>query len=84
MTLPFLFLLSSNRASCCLRNTFQYTICPIYDSFFLLSKVDIVKGEVERQRLEREELEMELDAVKQQMNNVKKGDTDIRRLKGII
>ncbi|PON49199.1 Kinesin-like protein [Parasponia andersonii] len=43
----------------------------------LENKVDIVKGEAERQRLQREELELELHAVKQQTQNVE--NADIRR-----
>jgi len=41
----------------------------------------MVKGEAERQRLQREELELELHAVKHQMQNVKSGDADIKRFK---
>ena len=51
---------------------------------FLLFKVDIIKGEAERQRLEREELEMELDAVKNQMHSVKSSATEMKRLEAVI
>ncbi|XP_054777208.1 kinesin-like protein KIN-12D isoform X2 [Prosopis cineraria] len=44
----------------------------------LENKVDIVKGEAERQRLQREELE--LHAVKHQMQNIRNADADMRRL----
>lgn len=33
----------------------------------MISKVEFVRGEAERQRLQREELEMELEAVRNQM-----------------
>ncbi|EPS64519.1 hypothetical protein M569_10262 [Genlisea aurea] len=42
-------------------------------------KVDIVKGEAERQSLQREELELELLGVKEQMQNVESKDLDIKR-----
>ncbi|CAL0331344.1 unnamed protein product [Lupinus luteus] len=42
----------------------------------LENKVDIIKGEAERQRLEREDLELELHAIKDQMQNA---DADMRR-----
>lgn len=42
-------------------------------------QVDIVKGEAERQRLQREELELELHTVKQQFQNVNNSDTEMRR-----
>ncbi|XVF01191.1 hypothetical protein REPUB_Repub04eG0067300 [Reevesia pubescens] len=45
----------------------------------LENKVDIVKGEAEHQRLQREELESELHAVKVQMQNVKNADADMKR-----
>ncbi|XP_062092244.1 kinesin-like protein KIN-12D [Humulus lupulus] len=45
----------------------------------LENKVDIVKGEAERQRLQREDLELELHAVKQQTQNVENADADMRR-----
>lgn len=38
-----------------------------------------MKGEAERQRLQREELEMELHAVKHQMQNFKNADADLKR-----
>ncbi|KAJ7967416.1 Kinesin [Quillaja saponaria] len=44
----------------------------------LENKVDIIKEEAERQRLQREELELELDAVKQQMQNVVNADADMK------
>ncbi|XP_019437476.1 PREDICTED: kinesin-like protein KIN-12D isoform X1 [Lupinus angustifolius] len=45
----------------------------------LENKVDIIKGEAERQRLEREDLELELHAMKDQMQNVTNADADMRR-----
>ncbi|KAH6772638.1 hypothetical protein C2S51_011042 [Perilla frutescens var. frutescens] len=45
----------------------------------LEQKVDIVKGDAERQRLQREELELELLAVKEQMQKVKGNDSDVKR-----
>jgi kinesin family protein 15 len=42
-------------------------------------KVNILKEEAERQRLQREELELELHAVKDQMQNVKNTDSDMKR-----
>ncbi|EYU37720.1 hypothetical protein MIMGU_mgv1a000013mg [Erythranthe guttata] len=45
----------------------------------LEQKVDIVKGEAERQRLQREELELELLGVKEQMQNLQSNDSDIKR-----
>ncbi|KAK7319825.1 hypothetical protein RJT34_04553 [Clitoria ternatea] len=45
----------------------------------LENKVDIIKGEAERQRLQREDLEMELHSVKDQMQNVRNADGDMRR-----
>lgn len=47
-------------------------------------KVDIVKGEAERQRLQREELETELHTVKHQMQNVENVDADMKRSGAII
>ncbi|KAF4366869.1 hypothetical protein F8388_013934 [Cannabis sativa] len=44
----------------------------------LENKVAIVKEEAERQRLQREELELELHAVKQQTRNVENADADMR------
>ncbi|TKY59130.1 Phragmoplast orienting kinesin 2 [Spatholobus suberectus] len=45
----------------------------------LENKVDIIKGEAERQRLQREDLELELHALKDQMQNVRNVDGDMRR-----
>ncbi|KAK4437834.1 Kinesin-like protein KIN-12D [Sesamum alatum] len=45
----------------------------------LEQKVDIVKGEAERQRLQREELELELLGVKEQMHTMENNDSDIQR-----
>ncbi|KAL9670442.1 hypothetical protein QQ045_007994 [Rhodiola kirilowii] len=45
----------------------------------LEDKVEMVKGEAERQRLQREELEIELHALKNQMLSVESCNTDIRR-----
>ncbi|GER50419.1 kinesin motor family protein [Striga asiatica] len=45
----------------------------------LEQKVDIVKGEAERQRLQREELELELLGIKEQMQNIKSNDSDLKR-----
>jgi Mg2+/citrate symporter len=42
-------------------------------------KVNILKEEAERQRLQREELELELHAIKDQMQNVKNTDSDMKR-----
>lgn len=44
LTVSFLFLLSSNRTLCRLCNTFQYTICPIYDTFFCFLRSTLSKG----------------------------------------
>ncbi|KAK4789861.1 hypothetical protein SAY86_017165 [Trapa natans] len=44
----------------------------------LENKVDIVKGEAERQRLLREELETELQLVKNQMEKFRNADADMR------
>ncbi|XP_027191010.1 kinesin-like protein KIN-12D isoform X2 [Cicer arietinum] len=46
----------------------------------LENKVDIIKGEAERQRLQREDIEMELFALKDQMQNLGNADGDIQRL----
>ncbi|KAL3033286.1 hypothetical protein AAZX31_02G129700 [Glycine max] len=45
----------------------------------LENQVDILKGEAERQRLQREDLELELHALKDQMQNVRNVDGDMRR-----
>lgn len=45
----------------------------------IIHKVELLSGEAERQRLQREELESELHAVMQQMHNVKKFDADMKR-----
>ncbi|XP_011088306.1 kinesin-like protein KIN-12D [Sesamum indicum] len=45
----------------------------------LEQKVDIVKGEAERQRLQREELELELLGVKEQMHTMENNDSDVKR-----
>ncbi|XP_057787421.1 kinesin-like protein KIN-12D [Salvia miltiorrhiza] len=45
----------------------------------LEQKVDLVKGDAERQRLQREELELELLAFKEQMQNVRSNDYDVKR-----
>ncbi|XP_015944937.1 kinesin-like protein KIN-12D isoform X1 [Arachis duranensis] len=45
----------------------------------LENKVDIIKGEAQRQRLQREDLELELHALKDQMQNVRNADTDMKR-----
>jgi kinesin family protein 15 len=42
-------------------------------------KVNILKEEAERQLLQREELELELHAVKDEMQNVKNTDSDMKR-----
>lgn len=58
---------------------------PWYNIFLFLDttshfvKVGIIKEEAERQRLQREELEMELHNVKQQMLGVKSSDADVKR-----
>lgn len=44
-----------------------------------IPQVDLVKGEAERQRLQREELELELLAFKEQMQNVQCNDSDVKR-----
>ncbi|KAK6916496.1 Kinesin motor domain [Dillenia turbinata] len=46
----------------------------------LENKVDLVKGEAERQRLQREELELELHGVKHQMENFRSSDAEMKRL----
>ncbi|XP_076945663.1 kinesin-like protein KIN-12D [Bidens hawaiensis] len=46
----------------------------------LESQVDMVNGEAERQRLQREELEVEFQAFKQQIHTVQSNDSDIKRL----
>ncbi|RXH88151.1 hypothetical protein DVH24_042222 [Malus domestica] len=48
----------------------------------LENKVDIVKGEAERQRLYGEELELELHAVKHQMQYVENANADMKRYLG--
>lgn len=40
----------------------------------------MVKGEAERQRLQREELEVEFQAFKQQINSAKSSDSDMKTL----
>ncbi|KAL0334808.1 UNVERIFIED_CONTAM: Kinesin-like protein KIN-12D [Sesamum radiatum] len=45
----------------------------------LEQKVDFVKGEAERQRLQREELELELLGVKEQMHTMENNDSDVKR-----
>ncbi|KAL5127457.1 Kinesin-like protein KIN-12D [Glycine soja] len=45
----------------------------------LENQVDILKGDAERQRLQREDLELELHALKDQMQNVRNVDGDMRR-----
>jgi len=44
----------------------------------------MLKDEAERQQLQREELETELHAVKDQMLNVKNADADMKRLEIIL
>ncbi|XP_051135829.1 kinesin-like protein KIN-12D isoform X2 [Andrographis paniculata] len=46
----------------------------------LEQKVDIVKGDAERQRLQREELELELLNVKEQMQSVENNDSEMKRI----
>ncbi|KAL8195313.1 hypothetical protein R6Q57_025716 [Mikania cordata] len=46
----------------------------------LEKEVNMVKGEAERQRLKREELEVEFQTFKQQIHNVQSNDSDIKRL----
>lgn len=43
-----------------------------------------MKGEAERQRLQRVELELELHAIKLQMQNIRNTDADMRRFRSII
>lgn len=43
----------------------------------------MVKGEAERQRLQREELEVEFQAFKQQIHTVQSNDSDIKRFDNI-
>ncbi|XP_022947427.1 kinesin-like protein KIN-12D [Cucurbita moschata] len=45
----------------------------------LENKVDIVKEDAEQQRLQREELELELHGVKNQMQNFRNADADLKR-----
>ncbi|XP_058730761.1 kinesin-like protein KIN-12D [Vicia villosa] len=45
----------------------------------LEENVDFIKGEAERQRLQREELETELCALKEQMQNLRNADDDTKR-----
>ncbi|PIN14199.1 Kinesin-like protein [Handroanthus impetiginosus] len=45
----------------------------------LEQKVEIVKGEAERQRLQREELELELLGVKEQMQQIRSNDIEAKR-----
>ncbi|CAL5213205.1 unnamed protein product [Lathyrus oleraceus] len=45
----------------------------------LEENVDFIKGEAERQRLQREDLEMELCALKEQMQNLRNADDDTKR-----
>jgi len=51
--------------------------------FFLPVQVDILKGEAERQRLQREELELELHALNHKMQNVESTDVDVKRFVSI-
>ena len=46
-------------------------------------QVDILKGEAERQSLQREELELELHALKNKMHNVESTDADVKRFVSI-
>uniref|UniRef100_A0A251V7A9 Putative kinesin motor domain-containing protein n=2 Tax=Helianthus annuus TaxID=4232 RepID=A0A251V7A9_HELAN len=46
----------------------------------LENQVEMVKGEAERQRLQREELEVEFQAFKQQIHTVHSNDSDVKRL----
>ncbi|KAI3804977.1 hypothetical protein L1987_26916 [Smallanthus sonchifolius] len=46
----------------------------------LENQVEMIKGEAERQRLQREELEIEFQAFKQQIHTVQSNDSDIKRL----
>ncbi|CAH2053339.1 unnamed protein product [Thlaspi arvense] len=46
----------------------------------LENKVNVIKGEAERQRLQREELEMELHTIRQQMESTRNSDGEIKRI----
>ncbi|KAG7582503.1 Kinesin motor domain [Arabidopsis suecica] len=46
----------------------------------LENKVNVVKGEAERQRLQREELEMELHTIRQQMESARNADGEMKRI----
>ncbi|KAM0008652.1 putative plus-end-directed kinesin ATPase [Helianthus debilis subsp. tardiflorus] len=46
----------------------------------LENQVEMVKGEAERQRLQREELEVEFQAFKQQIHTVHSNDSDVKRI----
>lgn len=50
-------------------------------SFNYFVQADIIKEEAERQRLQREDLELELHALKDMMQNVKNVDGDMRRFR---
>lgn len=47
----------------------------------LESKVDIVKGETELQHMQREDLELELQSIKQKMQMVECGNDEMKRYK---
>lgn len=51
--------------------------------FNYFGQVDFIKGEAERQRLQREELETELCALKEQMQNLRNADDDTKRFRPI-
>ncbi|CAD5323501.1 unnamed protein product [Arabidopsis thaliana] len=46
----------------------------------LENKVNVVKDEAERQRLQREELEMELHTIRQQMESARNADEEMKRI----
>ncbi|XP_010525678.1 PREDICTED: kinesin-like protein KIN-12D [Tarenaya hassleriana] len=51
-----------------------------YTVNLLENKVDVIKGEAERQRLQREELESEFQTINQQMRNAMNTNAEMRRL----
>lgn len=57
----------------------EYTVLICNIDIIYIPQVDLVKGEAERQRLQREELELELLAFKEQMQNVQCNDSDVKR-----
>lgn len=60
------------------------TFIVILHHYIIPGQVDIIKGEAERQRLQREDLELELHALKDQMQSVGNADADTKRFRPFI